>query len=202
MKNIETKQLELAKPDPAAIVFVFKAGAFRYQRTITYNISPSSSLTNQNAGSGERRKWGSWMWHRCCDFPRITTSAHSSNENGGKVIMRGVRQAETAGKSLWRDINLEAWEKIFMRPKWNGLWTLRYGFISYTFITGWTTTNVMDYIEFRVPVNWMIEAMCVPFFKVWVNEMCNFKIWFHSTGLAPEGDIFLSVTFPENSSLI
>lgn len=32
--------------------------------------------------------------------------------------------------------------------------------------------------------------------------MCNFKIWFHSTGLAPEGDVFLSVTFPENSSLI
>ena len=32
--------------------------------------------------------------------------------------------------------------------------------------------------------------------------MCNFKIWFHSTGLAPEGDVFLSVTFPENSPLI
>ena len=33
--------------------------------------------------------------------------------------------------------------------------------------------------------------------------MCNFKIWFHSTsGVAPEGDVFLSVTFPENSSLI
>ena len=32
--------------------------------------------------------------------------------------------------------------------------------------------------------------------------MCNFKILFHSTGLAPEGDVFLSVTFPENSSLI
>ena len=31
--------------------------------------------------------------------------------------MRGVRQAETAGKSLWRDINLEAWEKIFTHPK-------------------------------------------------------------------------------------
>lgn len=28
------------------------------------------------------------------------------------------------------------------------------------------------------------------------------KYGFHSTGLAPEGDIFLSVTFPENSSLI
>ena len=32
--------------------------------------------------------------------------------------------------------------------------------------------------------------------------MCNFKIWFHSTGRAPEGDVFLSVTFPESSSLI
>ena len=117
--------------------------------------------------------------------------------------MRSVRQAEKVGKSLWRDINLEAWEKIFTHPKWNGQWTLRYGFVSYTFITGWTTTNVMHYIEFRVPVNWMIEAMCLPFFKVWVNEMCNFKIWFHSTsGVAPEGDVFLSVTFPENSSLI
>lgn len=28
------------------------------------------------------------------------------------------------------------------------------------------------------------------------------KYGFHSTGLVPEGDIFLSVTFPENSSLI
>ena len=120
MKNIKTKQLELAKHDPAAILFVFKAGAFRYQRTITYNISPSSSSTNQNAGSGERRKWGSWLWHRCCDFPRITTGALSSNENGGKVIVCGVRQAETAGKSLWRDINLEAWGKNFHTPqvKW------------------------------------------------------------------------------------
>ena len=116
MKNIETKQLEVAEPDPAAIVFVFKAGAFRYQRTITYNISPSSSSTNQNAGSGERRRWRSWLWHRCCDFPRITTGALSSNENGGKVIMRGIRQAETVGKSLWRDINLEAWEKISRAP--------------------------------------------------------------------------------------
>ena len=72
-----------------------------YQRTITYNISPSSSSTNQNAGSGERRKWGSWLWHRCCDFPRITTGALSSNENGGKVIMRGVCQAETV---MWENL--------------------------------------------------------------------------------------------------
>ena len=28
--NIETKQLQLAKSDSAAIVLVFKAGAFRY----------------------------------------------------------------------------------------------------------------------------------------------------------------------------
>ena len=30
--------------------------------------------------------------------------------------MRGIRQAETVGKSLWRDINLEAWEKISRTP--------------------------------------------------------------------------------------
>ena len=30
VKNIQTKQLELAKRDSAAIVLVFKAGAFRY----------------------------------------------------------------------------------------------------------------------------------------------------------------------------
>ena len=61
--------------------------------------------------------------------------------------MRGIRQAEKVGKSLWRDINLEAREKIFTCPKWNGQWTLRYGFISYTFITGETTTNVVDHID-------------------------------------------------------
>ena len=30
VKNIETKQLELAKRNSAAIILVFKAGAFRY----------------------------------------------------------------------------------------------------------------------------------------------------------------------------
>ena len=30
VENIETKQLQLAKRDSAAIVLVFKAGAFRY----------------------------------------------------------------------------------------------------------------------------------------------------------------------------
>ena len=30
VKNIKTKQLQLAKRDSAAIVLVFKAGAFRY----------------------------------------------------------------------------------------------------------------------------------------------------------------------------
>lgn len=39
----------------------------------------------------------------------LPTGALSLNENGGKVIMR---QVEKAGKPLWRDINLEAREKI------------------------------------------------------------------------------------------
>ena len=36
VKKIETKQLYLAKCDSAAIVLVFKAGAFCYQWAITY----------------------------------------------------------------------------------------------------------------------------------------------------------------------
>ena len=42
VKNIETKHLQVAKRDSAAIVLVFKAGAFRC-------LQPSSSSTNQNA---------------------------------------------------------------------------------------------------------------------------------------------------------
>ena len=48
VKNVEAKQLQLAKRDSAAIVLVFKAGTFRYQWA-AYNIQPSSSSTNQNA---------------------------------------------------------------------------------------------------------------------------------------------------------
>ena len=48
VKNIETKQLQLAKRDSAAIVLVFKAGAFRYWY-IGCNIQPSSSSTIKNA---------------------------------------------------------------------------------------------------------------------------------------------------------
>ena len=47
VKNMETKHFQLAKRDSAAIVLVFKAGAFRYQRAITYSLVDSS--TNQNA---------------------------------------------------------------------------------------------------------------------------------------------------------
>ena len=32
----------------------------------------------------------------------------SSNENGGKVTLRGVHQAKTVGKCLWIAKNLEA----------------------------------------------------------------------------------------------
>ena len=38
VKNIETKQLQLAKRDSAAIVLVFKPAAFRYQWAITYSL--------------------------------------------------------------------------------------------------------------------------------------------------------------------
>ena len=37
VKNIETKQLKLAKRDSAAIVLIFKPGTFRYQWAITYS---------------------------------------------------------------------------------------------------------------------------------------------------------------------
>ena len=47
VKNTGTKHFQLAKRDSAAIVLVFKAGAFRYQRAITYSLVDSS--TNQNA---------------------------------------------------------------------------------------------------------------------------------------------------------
>ena len=47
VKNMETKHFQLAKRDSAAIVLVFKAGAFRYQRAITYSLVDSS--TNQSA---------------------------------------------------------------------------------------------------------------------------------------------------------
>ena len=46
VKNSETQQLQLAKRDSAAIVLVFKVGAFRNQQAIT---QPSISSTNQNA---------------------------------------------------------------------------------------------------------------------------------------------------------
>ena len=37
-QSIETKKLKLAKRDPAAIVLVFKAGAFRDLWAITYSL--------------------------------------------------------------------------------------------------------------------------------------------------------------------
>ena len=71
--------------------------------------------------------------------------------------MRGVRQAETAGKSLWRDINLEAWEKISRAP--SEMASEHSGMASFLILllqakqqlTLWTT---------------LIEAMCLHFFKV------------------------------------
>ena len=47
VKNIETKQLQLAKRDSTAVGLVFKAGAFSL--LVGYNIQPRSSSTNQNA---------------------------------------------------------------------------------------------------------------------------------------------------------
>jgi len=50
---------------------------------------------------------------RRVDMPPLETSYvcsehFCSNENGGKVTLRGVCQAKTAGKCLWSAINLEA----------------------------------------------------------------------------------------------
>lgn len=38
----------------------------------------------------------------------LAMGAISSNENGGKVTLRGFHQAKTVGKCLWSAINLEA----------------------------------------------------------------------------------------------
>ena len=47
VKNIETKQLQLAKRDSAAIVLVFKAGAFRCQWAITYSLVVAQPIRMQ-----------------------------------------------------------------------------------------------------------------------------------------------------------
>ena len=92
-------------------------------------------------------------------------------------------------------------KKIFTRPKENGQSRHRYGFISYTFITGRTTTNFTDYIKFRVPVHLMMGVICRKFSREsQLNNNC--KILFHSTGVALEGDTFSCINLPENSALI
>ena len=48
----------------------------------------------------------------------------------------------------------------------------------------------------------MTEAMCLHFLKSESMKCAILKYGSHSTGLAPEGDVFLNITFPENSSLI
>ena len=48
IKNIETKQLQLAKRDSASIVLVFKAGTFRYQWAITYSLVVAQAIRTQH----------------------------------------------------------------------------------------------------------------------------------------------------------
>ena len=48
VKNIETKQLWLAKRDSAAIVLVFKAGTFQYQWAITYSLVVAQPIRTQH----------------------------------------------------------------------------------------------------------------------------------------------------------
>ena len=49
VKNIETKQLQLAKRDSAAIVSVFEAGAFRYKWAITYSLVAVQPIRMQHS---------------------------------------------------------------------------------------------------------------------------------------------------------
>ena len=48
VKNIETKQLKLAKSDSFAIVLVFKAGAFLYKWAITYSLVVAQPIRMQH----------------------------------------------------------------------------------------------------------------------------------------------------------
>ena len=48
VKNIKTKQLKQAKSDSAAIVLVFKVGAFRYQWAITYSLVVAQPIRTQH----------------------------------------------------------------------------------------------------------------------------------------------------------
>ena len=48
VKNIKTKQLQLAKHDSAAIVLVFKAVAFRYQQPITYSLVVAQPIRTEH----------------------------------------------------------------------------------------------------------------------------------------------------------
>ena len=92
-------------------------------------------------------------------------------------------------------------KKIFTRPKENGQSRHRYGFISYTFITGRTTTNFTDYIKFRVPVHLMMGVISRKFSREsQLNNNC--KTLFHSIGVALKGDAFSCINLPENSKLI
>ena len=56
VKNNETKHLQLAKCDSAAIVLIFKAGAFRYQRAITYSLVVAQPIRTQHWISLKRVK--------------------------------------------------------------------------------------------------------------------------------------------------
>ena len=48
VKNIETKQLQLAKRDSATIVLIIKAGAFRYQWVITHSLVVAQPIKTQH----------------------------------------------------------------------------------------------------------------------------------------------------------
>ena len=48
VKNIETKQFQLAKRDSAAIALVFKAGAFLYWWAITYSLVVAQPVRTQH----------------------------------------------------------------------------------------------------------------------------------------------------------
>ena len=49
VKNIEKKQLKLAKRDSAAIVLVFKARAFRYWWAIAYSLVVAQPIRTQHS---------------------------------------------------------------------------------------------------------------------------------------------------------
>ena len=48
IKNIETKLLKLAKRDSAAIVMVFKSGAFRFLWATTYSLVVAQPIRTQH----------------------------------------------------------------------------------------------------------------------------------------------------------